>query len=101
VLKEEPVLARTSKSYGKNYWALFLLILAGLVIGSFLGHLAKGVNFLSWLNYGIDFAIGDPKDNNLIALNLGVMVLQFGFSLKITVCSVIGAVAAIFVYKKL
>ncbi len=93
-------MARTSR-YGKNAWALFLLILAGLVIGSFAGHLARKVNFLSWLNYGIEFAIGNPRKNDVVSLNLGVLLLQFGLSLKITVGSVIGAAVAIFVYKKL
>lgn len=36
----------------KNAWALFLLILAGVVLGGFIGTLAKGVPALSWLSYG-------------------------------------------------
>jgi hypothetical protein len=95
-------MARTSRSsYGKNNWALFLLILAGLVIGSFAGHLTREVNFLSWLNYGIDFAVGDPKTNNIVVLNLGVLIIHFGISVKITIGSVIGTILAIFIYKKL
>lgn len=94
-------MAKTSRSYGKNNWALFLLILAGIVLGSFLGHLAKDVEFLSWLNYGIDFAIGDTKDNNIVTLNLGVLIIHFGIRIKITVASVLGAAAAVFIYKKI
>lgn len=88
------------KSYGKNPWALFLLIQAGIVIGSFIGYLTRGVNFLSWLDYGIDFAIGSVKDN-IVTLDLGVLVIHFGLRIKITVGSVIGVIASIFVYKKL
>ncbi|MDF2943547.1 MAG: putative rane protein [Herbinix sp.] len=94
-------MAKTSRNFSKNNWALFLLILVGIVLGSFLGHLAKGVNFLSWLDSGIDFAIGDAKENNVVTLNLGVLIFYFGISIKITVASVIGAAAAVFIYKKL
>jgi hypothetical protein len=94
-------MAKTSRNYGKNNWALFLLILAGLVVGSFLGHLAKDVDFLTWLNYGIDFAIGDAKDSDVVTLNLGVLVIHFGIRIKITIGSVIGAIAAVFIYRKI
>jgi len=94
-------MAKISRNFSKNNWALFLLILTGIVLGSFLGHLAKDVNFLSWLNYGIDFAIGDTNEKNVVTLNLGVLVIHFGIRIKITVASVIGTVAAVFIYKKL
>lgn len=90
-----------AKTFGKNNWALFLLILAGLVVGSFLGHLTKDVDILKWLNYGINFAIGDVNNNNIVTLDLGVLVINFGFRLKITIGSVIGAIAAVFIYKKI
>ena len=90
-----------AKSYGKNRWALFLIILAGLVIGSFVGHLTKDVNFLTWLDYGMSFGLGDTKENNVVSLNLGVLIINFGFQIKITVGSVIGAIASFFIYRKL
>ena len=37
---------------GKNYWALLLMILAGVVLGGFIGQLSAGVPALRWLNYG-------------------------------------------------
>ena len=55
----------------KNAWALFLLILAGVVLGGFIGTLAKGVPALSWLSYGQSFGIDEP-----IVLDLGVLVLS-------------------------
>ncbi len=89
-----------ARTFSKNNWALFLLLLAGIVVGSFLGHLAKDISFLNWLNYGMNFAIGDPNRNNIVTLDLGVLVLHFGFGIKITIGSVIGAAAAVFIYKK-
>ena len=79
---------------GKNNWALFLLLLAGIVLGGFLGSLAEGVPFLSWLNYGQNFGFAEP-----IVLNLGILVLTFGLTIKITIASIIGVLLAIIIYR--
>ena len=89
-----------ARTFSKNNWALFLLLLAGIVVGSFLGHLAKEVSFLKWLDYGMNFAIGDPNNRNIVTLDLSVLVIHFGFRLKVTIGSVIGAAAAVLIYKK-
>ncbi len=93
-------MARSSRSIGKNYWALFLLILIGIVVGSFLGYLTKGINFLEWLYYGVDFSIGD-SDSKVVTLNLAVLVIRFGIQIKVTIGSAIGAIASVFIYKRL
>ena len=36
----------------KNFWVLLLLMLAGIVLGGFIGNLAEGISWLSWLNFG-------------------------------------------------
>ena len=41
----------------KNSWALFLLILAGLVLGGFIGMLAEGSSAGGWLGYGLTFGV--------------------------------------------
>ena len=73
----------------KNAWALFLLILAGVVLGGFIGTLA-----LSWLSYGQSFGIDEP-----IVLDLGVLVITFGLSIKITMASIIGVILSIIIYR--
>lgn len=78
----------------KNSWALFLLVLAGLVLGGFIGMLTEGVPALSWLNYGQTFGLDEP-----IVLNLGLLVITFGLTIKITIASIIGIVIAIFIYR--
>lgn len=90
-----------AKSYGKNRWALFLLILAGLVLGSFVAHITEQIDFLSWLNYGFDFAIGNPDGNGVVSLNLGAIAVHFGLRIRITVGSAIGAIGAILLFKKI
>lgn len=86
---------------GKNSWGLLLLILAGIVLGGFLGYLARDVVFLSWLNYGQEFGIGGLGENGILVLNLGVLVLRFGLSIKITIAGIIGIILAIIIYRKL
>lgn len=80
----------------KNHWALFLLILSGIVIGGFIAELTKGVSFLSWLGYGQKFGLSSP-----IVLDLGVMVLTFGLRVKISIASILGIVIALIIYKRL
>lgn len=79
---------------GKNSWALFLLILAGIVLGGFIGMLSEGVPALSWLGYGQTFGLDSP-----IVLNLGILVITFGLSIKITIASIVGVVIAIIIYR--
>lgn len=79
---------------GKNNWALFLLLLSGIVLGGFIGNLTAGIPGLSWLNYGQSFGLTNP-----IVLDLGIMVLTFGLSIKITIASIIGVLLAIIIYR--
>lgn len=94
-------MARYSKTMGKNHWALFLLLLLGIVAGSFLGYLTKEVKFLKWLDYGFYFSIGDSSTADVVTLNLSVIIISLGLKLKITVGSIIGAIASVFIYYKL
>lgn len=82
-----------ARGAGKNSWALFLLILAGVVLGSFIGHLASGVSALSWLDFGKTFGLTEP-----LRLDLGVLILTFGLSIKITIGSIIGIIIAAIIY---
>ena len=78
----------------KNSWALFLMILAGIVLGGFIGMMAEGVPALSWLGYGQSFGLEGP-----LTLNLGILVISFGLTIKITIASIIGVVLAIIIYR--
>lgn len=79
---------------GKNTWALFLLLLAGIVLGSFIAHLTSGVSALSWLSFGKTFGLDDP-----VTLNLGVLILTFGLKIKFTIASIIGIIIAGIIYR--
>lgn len=83
-------------SLSTNKWTGFLIVLSGIVLGGFIGYLARNIGFLSWLNYGQDFGLNNP-----IELDLGILVLTFGLRIKITIASIIGVVIGIIIYKKL
>ena len=83
------------KNFGNtNFWILLLLLLSGIVLGGFIGSLASSVPFLSWLNFGQSFGLNDP-----LVLDLGVLIITFGLSIKITLASLIGVVLALIVYR--
>ena len=68
--------------------------LAGIMLGGFIGNAAAGVSGLSWLNYGQSFGFASP-----IVLDLGILVITFGLSIKITIASIIGVLIAIIIYR--
>ncbi|MCI8387844.1 MAG: DUF4321 domain-containing protein [Clostridiales bacterium] len=81
-------------SHSKLYNAF--LVLVGIVIGSFVGHICKGVAFLSWLAFGIDFGLESP-----LVLNLGVMQLTFGISITLTLATVIFVILSLLIGRAL
>ena len=74
----------------KNNWACFLLILAGIVIGGFIGSLFPS----TWLNYGQSFGLSSP-----LVLDLGILSVTFGLSINITIASILGIAVAIIIYR--
>lgn len=74
----------------KSNWALLLLMLVGIVIGGFIGSLTN----ISWLNYGQTFGLTSP-----IILDLGVIVITFALTIRITIASILGVILAIFIYR--
>lgn len=82
------------KAGSKNAWVLLLLMLAGIVLGSFVGTLTQNIPGFSWLSYGQTFGLDSP-----IVLNLGILIITFGLSIKITIASILGLILAAFIYR--
>lgn len=80
----------------KNGWILLVMLLSGIVLGGFIGMLVENVTGLSWLSYGDTFGLENP-----IVLDLGLLVLTFGLTIKISIASILGVVLAILIYRKL
>lgn len=84
------------KNRSQNVWVLLLLLLAGVVLGGFIGSLLGDISMLSWLNYGSSFGLTSP-----LILDLGVLVLQFGLTIRFTIAGIIGIVLAFFIYHRM
>ncbi|MBQ9091884.1 MAG: DUF4321 domain-containing protein [Anaerotignum sp.] len=80
----------------QNIWVLLLLMLAGVVLGGFIGNMLGGISALSWLAYGSSFGLSSP-----LVLDLGVLTLQFGLTIRFTIAGIIGIVLAFFIYRKM
>ena len=77
----------------KNAWVLILLMLAGIVLGSFIANLAQGVPGFSWLAFGQAFGLNNP-----LVLDLGILVITFGLTIKITIASILVIILAAIIY---
>lgn len=86
----------TNRNSNKNEWTLFFLVLAGIVLGGFMGKLAGDISYLKWLNFGYDFGMQNP-----LTVNLKVLYLQFKIMISINIASILGIALAIFAYRKL
>ena len=78
----------------KNFWILLIMLLTGIVLGGFMGQLAEGVSWLSWLNFGQSFGFDSP-----LIINFGILVITFGLSIRITMASIIGVAVALIIYR--
>ena len=80
----------------KNFWVLLVLLLSGIVLGSFIGDVAQNIPGFSWLNFGQSFGFDSP-----LVVNLGVIVITFGLTIRITMASIIGVALALIIYRML
>ena len=78
----------------KNFWILLIMLLAGMVLGGFMGQLANGISWLSWLNFGQSFGLDSP-----LVINFGILVITLGLTIKITMVSIIGIAIALIIYR--
>lgn len=68
----------------RGFWINFFLVCIGIVTGSLVAEMTASTPSLSWLSYGLDFGTQSP-----LVLNLNVLTLTFGITVKITIASVI------------
>ena len=82
---------------GKYDLMFWIMLLTGVILGTLLGEAAANIGALSFLNYGktIGISAGNP-----LVLDLSIMKLTFGVEMRLTLASILGLLAAIFLYKK-
>lgn len=68
----------------RGFWLHFFLICAGIVVGSMAAEITSGIPVLGWLSYGLDFGTQSP-----IVLDLHVLQLTIGATVKITVSHIV------------
>lgn len=73
----------------------FIMMLAGIVVGSFVGEITQSISFLEWLSYGINFGTNGP-----LSLNIGVLVLDFGLSINLTISTIVFIFIALIIARK-
>lgn len=78
------------KIVGKNGWTCLILILAGIVLGGFLGNTMPD----SFLNFGQTFGLTSP-----VILDLGIISITFAFTIRITIASILGVGVALLCYR--
>jgi len=77
-------------------WLLLFILLAGLVLGGFIGEVLGGYPALSWLNYGKEFGVNPEAP---LVLNFYIFRMTFGLMIKINIASIIGVLLSLFLYK--
>jgi len=77
----------------KNGWVLFLFILLGLLAGALVAEWLSAVPGISFLTKPIT-ATWSPS------IDLFVLSFDLTFDLKISLFSIIGAIAAIWIYRR-
>ena len=78
----------------RNFWIPLIMLLAGIVLGGFMGQMAEGIPWLGWLNFGQSFGLDSP-----LVVNFGILVITFGLTIKITMASIIGVAIALIIYR--
>jgi len=84
------------KDFRRTFLFLFYLI-AGIVVGSLIAGLCRGIPSLAWLGYAntIGFAAANPA-----VLDLIIVKITFGFSMSVSVAQIITIAIAMFIYDR-
>ncbi|HWP80285.1 MAG TPA: DUF4321 domain-containing protein [Candidatus Acidoferrum sp.] len=74
-----------------------ILMLIGVVLGSFIGEMTKNVDGLSWLSYGRSFGLGAASP---VVLDLAVLRVQFGIGFTLNIAMILGMAVAFYAWRK-
>ena len=72
-----------------------ITIFAGIILGGYLGELALSVPALKFLAAGKELGLEQP-----LVLDLNILKLTFGFTVKLNIAGILGFIASLFIIKK-
>ena len=81
---------------GKSALSFILFLLAGITLGGFLGYYLGRIQYFQWLDYGRSFGLNPP-----LSLDLGIIGLSIGFTLKFNIAGIIGMIIAAILHWKM
>jgi len=84
---------------GKNLGLLLLIIIIGAILGGLIGEIIGIIMPAGKIH---QFFVQGPNLSLIPSTwNLIVLTLTFGFNLKINVCSALGILSAVFIFRKI
>ncbi len=89
----------------RNIWTLVLVVIVGILIGSYLGTLFAlmpgGGNVVkTFFTYNfISFGFGDFVNNKPLLIDLAAIKFQIGFQMKFNLLSVIGVFVSLYLFR--
>ena len=78
----------------KGFWLNFFLICVGIVTGSMVAEMTSGIPAVSGETYGLDFGMKSP-----LGLDLNVLELTLGLSVRITIATIIFTILSLLLGK--
>lgn len=82
----------------KNIGVYIIIIIIGLVIGSFIGEVLSKNKLLTFLNYGRELGINIDKP---LTINLHVIKVSFAAMLNINIAGIIGCIILLYIFRKI
>jgi len=71
------------------------MLFSGIVLGAFVAKITAGIPFLEWLSFGLKFGTDAPLN-----IDLGVLTMDFGISINLTISCIICVFVAMIIGKK-
>ncbi len=89
-------MAREAKRAREPWWVLIVIVVAGAMLGSVFADAVGDFTYLAPLARSVAFGINPP-----ITLDLHVLTLTLGFTVRLNLSIVLGIMAAIYLFRVL
>ena len=90
-------MARTAKRTAREpWWILAIVVLAGAMLGSVVADAVGQFTYLAPIGHSVAVGVDPP-----VTLDLRIITLTLGFVVRLNLATVLGIIAAIFVFRLL